>query len=104
MTRRRESNLSACWTADRLRDWIANVYRGESIVVLANREPFRHEMASDGSVEIRRSTGGLVTALEPLMRACRGVWVAHGSGAADRLVVDERDGLDVPPAQPSYRL
>ena len=104
MSRRRDPNPRAFWSAERLRDWVATVYGGESILVLANREPFRHDVAPGGTIEVRRSTGGLVTALEPLMQACSGVWVAHGSGTADRIVVDEHDGLDVPPAKPSYRL
>jgi trehalose 6-phosphate synthase len=75
----------------------------DRIVVLANREPFRHEMTPDG-VSVVRSASGLVTALEPLVEACQGVWVAHGAGNADRLVVECRDGLNVPPANPRYRL
>ena len=74
------------------------------IVVLANREPFQHDYSPDGGIAVRHSTSGLVTAVEPLVRACSGVWVAHGAGTADRVVVDRRDGLDVPPANPSYRL
>jgi trehalose 6-phosphate synthase len=74
------------------------------IVVLANRQPVQHDYAPDGSISVKHSTSGLVTAVEPLMRACSGVWVAHGAGTADRVVVDRRDGLDVPPANPSYRL
>jgi trehalose 6-phosphate synthase len=73
-------------------------------VVLANREPVRHDRAADGSIVVRRSAGGLVTALEPLIRAGSSIWVAHGAGTADRVVVDRRDGLDVPPANPLYRL
>jgi trehalose 6-phosphate synthase len=72
--------------------------------VLANREPVRHDRGSDGGITARRSTGGLVTALEPLIEACSGVWVAHGAGSADRIVVDGRDGIGVPPANPQYRL
>jgi trehalose 6-phosphate synthase len=83
---------------------LATSLGGESIVVLANREPFRHDRAADGGVIVRRSSGGLVTALEPLIQACSGVWVAHGSGTGDRVVVDRRDGLPVPPANPLYRL
>jgi len=45
-----------------------------------------------------------VTALEPVMRACSGVWVAHGAGAADRQTVDERDRIRVPPSERSYWL
>lgn len=80
-----------------MRAWLGTVYRDESIVVLANREPFRHDLAPDGTIVIRRSGGGLVTALEPLIQACSGVWVAHGAGSADRVVVDERDGRAPPP-------
>jgi len=74
------------------------------LIVLANREPIRHDRASNGRIVERRSASGLVTALEPLLESCSGVWVAHGAGTADRVVVDSRDGLDVPPANPLYRL
>ena len=74
------------------------------ILVLANREPFSHDHAPDGTIVVRHSTSGLVTALEPLLRAQGGVWIAHGSGTADRLSVDLDDGLRVPPELPSYRL
>src|SRR4029450_11670926 len=63
-----------------------------------------HDRAADGSFVVRRSGSGLVTALEPIVRACSGVWVAHGSGAADRYVVDARSGVDVPPANRQDRL
>jgi trehalose 6-phosphate synthase len=92
------------WDARRLRAWLASVLGGEPVVVLANRQPFRHDFLSDGSVAVGRSSGGLVTALEPLIEACSGVWVAHGAGTADRTVVDRWDGVMVPPANPRYRL
>jgi trehalose 6-phosphate synthase len=92
------------WTARRLRASLEALFSGESVVVLANREPFRHERDAEGNLVVRRSPGGLVTALEPFVQACSGVWVAHGSGTADRAVVDSRDGLNVPPAKPLYRL
>ena len=91
------------WNAERLRLLFA-AFDGCDTVVLANREPFQHDLAPDGRVVVHHSSGGLVTALEPLMEACAGVWVAHGSGTADRLVVDEQDRLAVPPANPTYRL
>ena len=104
MLRLPELNVRPVWSAERLRWWLATFYGGESIVVLANREPFRHDRASDGRIIVRRSASGLVTALEPLVQACSGVWVAHGAGIADRDVLLRRDGLDVPPANPLYRL
>ena len=47
---------------------------------------------------------GLVTALEPVLRACDGTWVAHGSGNADREFVDSRNRVRVPPDDPRYTL
>ena len=74
------------------------------VIVLANRAPFRHERASDGRVVVKRSASGLVTALEPLIESQSGIWVAHASGNADMVVADDREGLNVPPANPQYRL
>jgi trehalose 6-phosphate synthase len=104
MTGPREQEMHPVWTAERLQRSLETLFDGESIVVLANREPFRHEREPSGNIVVRRCAGGLVTALEPLIRACSGVWVAHGAGTADRAVVDWRDGLDVPPRDPAYRL
>ena len=72
--------------------------------MLANRAPFTHEHTRDGRVSLKRSASGLVTALEPLVEACAGIWVAHGAGNADTACADDRGGLDVPPANPQYRL
>jgi trehalose 6-phosphate synthase len=104
MLRPRDDHAGDVWSAERLRRWIRTFYGGESIVVLANREPVRHDRAADDRILATRSASGLVTALEPLTHACSGVWVARGAGTADRAVVDRRDGLDVPPGTPFYRL
>ena len=76
----------------------------ERVIVLANRAPFTHEHTRDGRINLKRSASGLVTALEPLVEACAGIWVAHGAGNADTACADDRGGLDVPPANPRYRL
>src|SRR5688572_27285969 len=101
---RRERNHRAVWTGERLKLWLNTFFSGERVIVLANREPMMNDRAADGRIVARRSAGGLVTALEPLVQACSGVWVAHGAGTADRAIVDRRDGLDVPPASSQYRL
>jgi alpha,alpha-trehalose-phosphate synthase [UDP-forming] len=46
----------------------------------------------------------MVSALDPIMRACGGVWVAHGSGNADRRTVDKQGHVRVPPDDPAYTL
>ena len=73
-------------------------------IVLANREPYEHHRASNGTVELRRPTGGLVSALDPVLRETGGVWVAWGSGSADRDNIGPGDRVGVPPEQPSYTL
>jgi len=100
---RRDARKSV-WTFERVQRCLDAFDRSGPIVVLANREPIRHDRAGDGHIVVRRSGSGLVTALEPLLEASAGVWVAHGSGTADKAVVDRRDGLDVPSANPHYRL
>ena len=89
------------WSPERLRSTLHQYLQGERVVVLANREPYIHEKTRDG-IKILHPASGLVTALEPIMRACSGVWIAHGSGSADREVADEKGRLRVPPGEESY--
>ncbi len=70
---------------------------------MSNREPYIHVHRGE-SIDVRRPASGLVTALEPIMRACSGTWIAHGSGSADRDVVDRHDRVAVPPESPAYQL
>ncbi|MEX1243186.1 MAG: trehalose-6-phosphate synthase [Thermoanaerobaculia bacterium] len=90
------------WTPQRLRQTLNRYLHGEKVVVVANREPYIHERTEDGGVIVVHPASGLVTALEPVMRACSGVWIAHGSGSADRATVDAKDRVRVPPGEESY--
>jgi trehalose 6-phosphate synthase len=92
------------WTPERLRDTLTTWLHGGSVVVVANREPYIHERGAGGGIVVRHPASGLVTALEPVMRACSGVWVAHGSGSADRDAADGRGRLAVPPGEGAYTL
>jgi trehalose 6-phosphate synthase len=74
------------------------------LIVLSNREPFVHHRAADGSLTVTVPAGGLTSALQPLMAAAGGTWVAWGSGSADFDVTDAGDTLSVPPDNPVYRL
>jgi trehalose 6-phosphate synthase len=71
---------------------------------VANREPYVHERGADGAIRVLHPASGLVTALEPIMRACSGTWVAHGSGSADRATVDAGDRIRVPPGEEAFTL
>jgi trehalose 6-phosphate synthase len=92
------------WTAERLKQTLNRHLHGETIVILANREPYIHQRGPDGQIEVQHPASGLVTALEPVMRACSGVWIAHGSGNADRETVDRNDHVRVPPGEESYHI
>jgi trehalose 6-phosphate synthase len=91
------------WTSERLRSVLTRHLEGDRVVVVANREPYIHEARADG-VHVVHPASGLVTALEPVMRACSGTWVAHGSGSADRQTVDSSAHVRVPPNEESYVL
>ncbi|HEY2805612.1 MAG TPA: trehalose-6-phosphate synthase [Gemmatimonadales bacterium] len=91
------------WGPDTLRDLLHRELRGQEIIVLSNREPYIH-VRRGTEIVIQRPASGLVTALEPIMRACSGTWIAHGSGSADREVVDANDRVGIPPEQPAYRI
>jgi len=91
------------WNPERLRALLRTQLRGDQVIVVSNREPYIHETTPDG-VSVKRPASGLVTAVEPVMRACSGTWIAHGSGSADRQVVDRHDRVGVPPDKNEYVL
>jgi len=92
------------WTPQRLKLTLTRHLHGEKVVIVANREPYIHERQDDGSIKVVHPASGLVTALEPVMRACSGVWVAHGGGSADRETADRDGRISVPPGEESYLL
>lgn len=83
------------WTAERLAVHVRSRLNGSRLVVVSNREPYSHSRRT-GSLAVIVPASGLVTALEPILRACEGTWIAHGSGDADRETVDRHDRLRVP--------
>jgi trehalose 6-phosphate synthase len=100
---RRAHGPQVGWDPERLRALLRTQLQGDQVIVVSNREPYIHERGSDGVV-VRRPASGLVTAVEPVMRACSGTWIAHGSGSADREVVDKHDRVGVPPGRDEYVL
>jgi trehalose-6-phosphate synthase len=91
------------WTPERLAVHVRGKLGAGRLFVLSNREPYVH-IRQGKSVEVMVPASGLVTALEPVLRACDGTWVAHGSGDADLEVVDDHDRLRVPPEDQRYTL
>jgi trehalose 6-phosphate synthase len=93
----------ALWTPELLKEHLRVRLRGRALVVVSNREPYVH-VRRGHQIDCLVPASGLVTALEPVLTACEGTWIAHGSGDADRLVVDRDDKLKVPPEEPRYTL
>jgi len=100
---RLRDTAESVWTAERLRARVRGRLQHSPLFVVSNREPYSH-VRRGGTVETLVPASGLVTALEPILRACDGTWIAHGSGDADREYVDDRDRLRVPPEHPEYTL
>jgi trehalose-6-phosphate synthase len=91
------------WTPERLRAGVQRRLRNNPLFVVSNREPYLHVHSGKG-IEVQVPASGLVTALEPILCACNGTWIAHGSADADRETVDAHDRLGVPPDHPLYTL
>jgi trehalose 6-phosphate synthase len=94
---------ASTWTPERLKEHICNLLQDHSLYVISNREPYSH-VRKGKNIEWIVPASGLVTALEPVLEACGGTWIAHGSGDADWETVDEQDKIPVPPEEPQYTL
>lgn len=91
------------WTAQRLKEFVQQEISDKDLIVVSNREPYMH-VRQGSNIECIVPVGGLVTALDPILKACGGIWVAHGSGDADQETSDEKGKLSVPPEEPLYQL
>jgi trehalose 6-phosphate synthase len=94
------------WTCGVLSEFVRTKLDGYRFIVVSNREPFQHKRFRTriGRVECIQPASGMATALDPVMRASGGLWIAHGSGDADRQTVDRFDRIQVPPDRPEYTL
>jgi trehalose 6-phosphate synthase len=91
------------WTSSSLKEYMRAELEGKKLFLISNREPYMHVKEGQFTKCIMPA-GGLVTALDPVMRICDGIWLAHGSGDADREFVDAHSKVRVPPDEPSYTL
>jgi trehalose 6-phosphate synthase len=101
--RKEGDGLQVQWSPETLHRLLEERLPGVEIIAVSNREPYIHNHRN-GSIALQIPASGLVAALEPVMRACGGKWIAHGSGSADRETVDGRDHIRVPPDDPAYTL
>lgn len=101
--RRMRDEAHITWSATSLRTILHEQLAGDEILIVSNRQPYIHNRRDD-RIETQMPASGVVAALEPVMRACSGIWIAHGNGSADREVVDSRDHVRVPPDNPAYEI
>lgn len=101
---RLEIDFRENWTPQALRQVVHDYLQSSQVLIVSNREPYIHNHGADREPVVQVPASGMVTALEPIVRACSGTWIAHGAGSADRETVDRFDHLQVPPDDPSYTL
>ncbi len=101
---RLEIDFRENWTPQALQQVVRDHLNSAQVIIVSNREPYIHNFDAHGRAIVQVPASGMVTALEPIMRACSGVWVAHGAGSADRESVDRYDQIRVPPDDPTYTL
>jgi trehalose 6-phosphate synthase len=101
--RNTRDELQMSWTPKTLKSILKDELAGDEVLIVSNREPYIANFKGD-QIVWSFPASGLVTALEPVMRACSGTWIAHGSGSADKATVDGHDRVRVPPDKPSYQI
>ncbi|MDP9090282.1 MAG: trehalose-6-phosphate synthase [Pseudomonadota bacterium] len=101
---RLEIDFRENWTPQALQQVVSDYLNSAQVIIVSNREPYIHNFDAQHQPVWQLPASGMVTALEPIMRACSGVWVAHGAGGADRQTVDRYDHIRVPPDEPTYTL
>lgn len=101
--RMRFEKVDTPWTAERLKEFMKVYLKDRKIFMVSNREPYIHTFEKN-EIGYHMPASGMVTAIEPLMQACGGLWIAQGSGEADKKTVDKNNKVAVPPDDPKYTL
>ena len=100
---RLRTSAEAIWTPERLKVEMENLLQNKKMIVVSNREPYVH--IHDGKdIKCMVPASGMITAMEPILKACSGLWIAAGTGDADRETVDKNNKVEVPPEDPKYTL
>lgn len=93
----------AIWTPERLKIEMENLLQNKKMIVVSNREPYMH-IHEGKEIKCIVPASGMITAMEPILKACGGLWIASGTGDADKETVDKNDKVQVPPESPKYTL
>jgi trehalose 6-phosphate synthase len=100
---RLRAKLESLWTPERLKIELENLLPNKKLIVVSNREPYMH-IHSGKEIKCIVPASGMITAMEPILKSCGGIWIASGSGDADKETVDQYDKIQVPPDDPKYTL
>jgi len=100
---RLRTSAEAIWTPERLKVEVENLLQKKKMIVVSNREPYMH-IHEGKDIKCIVPASGMITAMEPILKACSGLWIASGTGDADRETVDKNDKVEVPPEEPKYTL
>ncbi len=100
---RLRTSAEAIWTPERLRVEVENLLQKKRIIVVSNREPYMHIHVGK-EIKCIVPASGMITAMEPILKACSGLWIAAGTGDADKETVDKSGKVEVPPEEPRYTL
>jgi len=96
-------SAEAIWTPERLKVEMEYILNGKKMIVVSNREPYMH-IHEGKEIKCIVPASGMITAMEPILKACSGLWIAAGTGDADKEIVDKHGKVEVPPEEPAYTL
>jgi trehalose 6-phosphate synthase len=100
---RLRTSAEAIWTPERLKVEMENLLQGKKMIVVSNREPYMH-IHEGKEIKCIVPASGMITAMEPILKACSGLWIASGTGDADKETADKHGNVEVPPEEPKYTL
>jgi trehalose-6-phosphate synthase len=100
---RLRTSAEAIWTPERLKVEMEHLLQKRKMIVVSNREPYMH-IHEGKEIRCIVPASGMITAMEPILKACSGLWIAAGTGDADRETVDSHGKVEVPPEDPKYTL
>jgi trehalose 6-phosphate synthase len=95
--------MKLIWSKESLYNLAKENFSDHRLIVVSNREPYIHNYVGS-KIECEAAVGGVTTALDSVMCATGGLWIACGNSKADKEVVDLNNKVMVPPEEPLYTL